>query len=515
MSASRTRRLGQAVAIGLISLIAVVANGAESTTEGTPAEGGDTIDLTAAPSDESTHRVSVELELGGELLARDLTKRSDLKGAEPAKTDEAERSPLSVTANLTYDERALDADQSVRLYERAEAMIKSSAGARAPRLPVTRRLILAHRGGAGRVALQAADGVLTRTELDLIDIGGDARSLDRLLPTGDEAKAIELGGEWKVSTEAMAALLGLDSVAVCEVNCVLDEANKRYARFQLAGTVHGVVDAATTEFDVRAIGLFHRDRRQVTQLNLATTEKRAIGPATPGMEGTAKVRIKRRPVVIPSELSDDALAKLTSGEKTSVLALEAGRQGFRVQHDRDWFIAGETSETVTLRRVDADGLTAQTTLRRLPPKAEQRLPTPASFEKEIRQSLGAAFGNLVSSEHWTNQHGCRVMGLVVQGKAQGALLEWRYYLVMPAAPGEQAAGGDARHLISIATTVERSLTDRVGATDRQLADQLELMKPDRSAVGVAAVGPIEGQTPRAAQRGALRTANRATGSTVR
>ncbi|MEM6331141.1 MAG: hypothetical protein AAF790_12945, partial [Planctomycetota bacterium] len=322
----------------------------------------------------------VELELSGSLLAKDYSGagaplQSDRAG--DAKGDAAERMPLTVTATLGYDERQLSPARAVRHYTRAEANIKSGAGIRAPRLAAGKRRIVADRQPGGRALLSCDGPPLSREELDLIDIVGDARALDMLLPDGSAGGLIEPGGQWPVSGEAMAALLGLDSVAVCDVACTLDRGNTKFVRFTLAGTVQGVVDSAATEYDVRAIGLFSRRQRTVTQLNLAMNETRAIGPATPGLEGSAKAKISRKPIATPPALQGIAglAPKPTPAGPRRPLLLDADRQGFRVVHDRQWFIAGQTHESVTLRRIDATGLTAQTTLKRMPAKAESQLPT--------------------------------------------------------------------------------------------------------------------------------------------
>ncbi|MEM6798780.1 MAG: hypothetical protein AAF589_04630 [Planctomycetota bacterium] len=465
-------RLAFVAGVVLLCLIAVVARA------------GETYDLTATPNAADAQRVSIELELGGKLLAKEwsLEEAGNEEGKEQAV-------PVNVTAHLVYDERTINARRSVRWYQTAEATIQSGAGVRAPRLPASKRLIVADQAATGRATLRASDIALTRTELDLVDIVGDARALDLLLP----GESLEKGGEWQAADTAMAALLGLDTVSVCDVKGVLDSGNKRYARFQLAGVVHGVVDAATTEFDVRAIGLFDRNPHQVTQLNLAMPEKRAIGPATPGLEATAKAKIKRTPAAPPSQLIGPAIEAIADATPSDALVLQARRQGFRVAHGRDWFLTGEAAEAVTLRRIDATGLTAQTTLKQLPPKAESRLPTPEKFQQEIQYSLGDAFEHLVSSEQWTNPAGCRVMGLVVRGKAKGVPLEWRYYLAMPPAPAEEEGADEQgantedtpRHMVSVVTTVEQALVKRVGKADRKLVDAVELVKPQKSSDTIA------------------------------
>ncbi|MEM9186214.1 MAG: hypothetical protein AAGB00_06920 [Planctomycetota bacterium] len=474
----------------LLLLVAAVARGAEL------------YDLTPAADLNGSERVTVEIEFGGELLAKDLQQQAGMTAAEEPAESAPRRAPMKVEATLAFDEQRVSEQRSVRYYRRAEATIQAGAGRRLPALPTGRRLILATRASTpagAKLTLTSPDGPLNREQLELIDVISDATAIDRLLP----GEALEKGGEWPVDKPTMAALLGLDTVAVSEVRCILDDGNKRYARFQMAGSVHGALDGAATEFNIRAIGLFSRRQRRVTQLNLAMTEKREVGPARPGVEGTAKIKIKRAPIATPAELTDGAVAGLAGSTE---LTLQAARQGFRLTHDRSWHVAAETREALTLRRVSETGLLAQTTLRRRPPKSAGRRPTLESFEEEVRFSLGGAFTRLVSSEQWESQSGCPCLGLVVEGEADGVPLQWRYYLVMPS----DAQGDGVKHTIALATTVEAALADRVGAADRQLADRLELVAPLKGAPGIAALEPAPTSTskPTTRRRKAARIATK-------
>ena len=394
-AASNPSYVAPVIAALLILSIAVVAQGVETE----EIDSSKIYDLAPAAEPIAINKVMVELQVGGDLLvdAPQADRRTPAPATPPAKDlsdDQAEnakkslRLPLSVEAKLEYDEQTISAKQSVRYYRTAEATLKVDAGAKAPRLARAHRLIVADKQQARRVTLTSPTAKLSRDELDLIDIVGDARALDNLLPAADDPTQVTEGDGWDVGKQAMAGLLGLDSVAVCEVRCVLEDGNQRYAKFQLVGTVHGAVDSAASEFEVRAIGLFHREHRQVTQLNLAMTETREVGAARPGFEGTAKIKIKRMPTLRPEELDEPACkAALAALEKSNAtpLALQASRQGFRVEHDRQWYIAGEGREAIMLRRVDELGLIAQTTFKRLPPKSVERRPTTEQFGK--RDSL--------------------------------------------------------------------------------------------------------------------------------
>lgn len=426
----------------------------------------DKYDMTPRSQIDRTNRITVELKVGGELLAKPVVGI----GAKQSATAETSRLPMSVDASLEYDEVLLERDYAARNYVRAEATIKVDDGGKTPRLEAEQKLVIADRretiAGDGRAVLYAPGGPLSREQLDLIDIVGNTLAIDSLLPSEE----IELGGSWDVDQQAMATLLGLDSVAVCEVSCVLDDGNSKYARFQLSGVVHGTVDSAATEFDVRAIGLFHRRHQQITQLNIAVTEKGSVGPATPGLDATAKATIKRTPTVRPAILSRQALAKIEDRQQLGV-SFRSPTHGFEIEHGREWFVAGSSRIGVTLRQVDESGLTAQSTFRRQAAREPGKEPTAESLEQEIRFALGDSFRELVSSEQWVNPAGLRCLGMVVRGETDGVKLEWRHYLAMP--PADTSA--DIQHSVSLATTVEQADADQVGRADRQLIDALRLV----------------------------------------
>ena len=143
------------------------------------------------------------------------------------------------------------------------------------------------------------DGPLSREQLDLIDVVGDSYSINRLLPKQPVAD----GESWANDASVMGPLLTFDTVAVCEVQSVLDEFNANFAKVRLAGDVQGTADGAATEQEVRGVYLFDRKLRRITRLNLAVREKRSIGGATPGLDAVAKVQIKIDPIETSAHLT--------------------------------------------------------------------------------------------------------------------------------------------------------------------------------------------------------------------
>ena len=101
------------------------------------------------------------------------------------------------------------------------------------------------------------------------------------------------------------------------------------------------------------------------------------------------------------------------------------------------------------------------------------------FQKDIRFSLGEDFGHFVRGREWTNQHGHHCTAVVVRGVVEEIPVEWHFYLVAP----------EEGHRVSLALTMEEPDARRLGKTDQDLVDTLELVAleptapPTRSALG--------------------------------
>ena len=422
------------------------------------------IDLSRGLVPNDLARVSIELEAGGHNLVR---TASDGKAAAVD-----QKLPMSVSARLEYDELRLASSAAdmevqdgsllaVRYYEKAEAVLKVDESGRTPQLADDRRLI-AVASDNGRAVLYSPDGPLPREQIDLLEVVANSLFAEDLLPTEPVAN----GDTWEHDPAPMGAFLALDSVAVCEVKSVLDEYNANFAKVRLAGVVHGMCDGAATELEVRALYLFDRRLRRITRLHLAVREKRSIGGATPGVEAVAKLQMKIEPLKASKRLSPDVVSKATAAERTPTgdVLYEAAPLGFRIRHDRQWFVTGEQRESVMLRRVDRGDLVAQCTLTALPPKSAGRQVTLEQFQKDVTFSLGKSFGELVSSRQWQNAAGHYCFELVARGLVEEVPVEWHYYLVAP----------ESGHRVSAAVTIEKPMVERVAGADRELVESLEL-----------------------------------------
>ncbi len=428
---------------------------------GLSARAGEKIDLAPRHEPNSLTHVAIELDAGGHNLVR-----GESDGDEKA---DDKKLPSSVAAKLAYDELRLTDFGSVepgtalaiRYYDTAEAVIKVDDSGRTPKLPDDRRLIVLEQAKL-RPVLSCPEASLDREQLDLIDVVGDSLMVDRLLPS----KPVTEGDSWANDAAVMGPLLTMDTVAVCEVQSVLDSSNENYAKVRLSGTVHGAADGAAVEQEIRGVYLFDRRLHRVTRLNLAIRETRSIGDATPGLDIVAKVQITLTPIAKSDHLTDQVIAKFKDHSRVPVhdLSFESPTLGLRIKHDRQWYVTAEARESVTLRRIDNADLAAQCTITRLPTKSAGRQTSLEQFQKDVTYALGKSFGELVSSRQWQNAAGLYCYEVVVRGLVEELPVEWHYYLVAP----------ESGPRVSIAVTIEKPMLERVGHADRDLVESLQL-----------------------------------------
>jgi len=421
---------------------------------------GEPIDLSAHPNTNKPYSVSLELELGGEVQA-------PAADQQPSRKPAAE--PVKVSAKLAYDEVLLPGEitRAARYYNTIDAQLTLGGVSTSPSLRQSRKLIVARATEQGSLQLAAANGPLLRSELDIIEVAGDSLVLNRLLP-GEEK---QIGDSWQHNNQAMQLLLGMQDVSLCEVSSALMESNKGFARCEFAGAVHGMTNGAERELELRGVYLFDRQLGRITQLNLAIREKRSIGPATRGLDTTAKLRIKLTPVAKSTSLTPARVAQAEKADFAlqSLLETSDNRLGFQTLHDTSWFRLGRRGDELAIRRVGPAGLVAHANLAKLPAKAVDTGKSLSKFRADFFASLGENATGLVSDEQWINEHGCRVMTVVAEGEVSGTPMQWRGYQVAPPVDSEEL------HRLALTVAVEKSQLDELGKSDRELVDQIVLL----------------------------------------
>lgn len=446
MDSSRTVRL--------VSVVFVILALAPQMTRA--AESGEKHVISAHHQSGELARVQVDLQVGGDLkLVDDKGKPSTL--------------PMSVVANLAYDEALLSLDlagkptRSVRYYDDVRAVIKIDKGGEKPTIDPNRRLIVAERPAKGACQLYSPAEPLKREELDLIDVPGSSLVLEDLLPE----EPVASGESWKITDATLAALLCLDAVSWCDASGILGEIKDGVAEIAVGGTLSGAVGGISTEIELKVKIKFDMTARRITQFAMLIKEKRAIGHVGPGLDTVAKVIINVSPIPHSQTLTATVLQSVPQATAPEQLALAYSPKGgqFRFQYDRRWYLTEDEPKLAVLRLVDRGELVAQCNISALP-KLEKAVPL-AEFQRDVERTLGKNFGKFVAAGQTINEAGYALFRVVVHGEVGGLPIEWIYYLV------QDRAG----HRVSLAFTLEQSLTDRFAATDRAIVSALALTDP--------------------------------------
>ncbi len=410
--------------------------------------------LAAELSEGDTSEVKVTLELGGEMLLTEENVKKQL--------------PLTVAAELSYLEQLLtwSADpnaiaRSAREYQVATAKVQVEKGGLRRELPAEKRAIVAE-VSEGQTHLASIDQPLTRDQFDLLNVVGNSLALNRLLPGRELAE----GESWEHDGQAIGALLGMDNVAVCDATSVITGYVNRQVQIRLAGTVHGTVDGAPTEMELRAAYLFNEAKQRITKFNLAIKEKRTASQVVPGLDVVAKVSVtvsatKAKLESVGWEKFADATEPLSHE-----LRYEAPQRGYQFLHDAAWYVIAEQSDRVSLRSLQNGNQTAHCSLSALPARSEGRETTLEEFERDVRRILGEHLQTVSASTNWTTSQGHGCFGVVAQGEIEGVPIEWRSYLISsPDLPR-----------VSLSFTIEQSQLDQFNDADRQIVDSMELLQ---------------------------------------
>ncbi|MCG8449715.1 MAG: hypothetical protein MI725_09070 [Pirellulales bacterium] len=407
-----------------------------------------------------TWTASVKLSVGGDLHVQEQSQ--------------IEKLPLRVVGKLRYEERLLAWSQdeiarSLRHYATAAARIQVGEEGLIRELPAESRQVIAEIRDQ-LTALNGSDKLLTREQLDLLNVVGNTLAVHRLLP----GRSLAEGESWDHPATTIGPLLGLDYVAVCEVSSVVTGAEQDQVQIRLAGTVHGTVDGAPTEMDLRGAYLFHLTEKRITKFNLAIKELRTASEIVPGLDIVAKISLTLDAPAHPTNITPEQVQQADdlSQPVRRELLFDAHAKGFRFHHDKAWYVTGEKSDLISLRCMHEGNLVAHCNVATLPARSEGRFTTLEQFEHDVRTSLGDNLKNVVASTRWVTARGYECLGVIANGNVEEVPIEWRYYLV----------SADGLPRVSLSVTVEHSKLKQFADGDRQLVDSLELMaKP----VGVA------------------------------
>ena len=398
--------------------------------------------------------VAVQISVNGQL-------RADL-------SETQQELPLRVDGRLEYVEQLRPVTTNrltaIRHYERAEAEIEIAQQLTQSRLAADHRHIICGCGDRGD-ELFAAQGPLTRDELDLIDIPGNSAQWWMLLPT----HPVKLRDAWFLDRAAVKALLRLEAISKWAVRCKLQAVAGQMLTVTIAGTVEGASGGAASQ--IRIDGSFQIDLtlQQVAELKLRIWEDRQMGHAQPGFKIEAQIHAAANPLV-DSAPAAAVVTKTPSSDLNPLqddlllLSFQASQGGFQLLHDRRWRVLADTPEVSILRCVQRGQLVAQANISRLADRGNKPVWTPTQLEKKIRTSLGDKFTRIVDSEQRQDARGYRILRTRAAGAAEDVKLLWTYWYLADRQGGQ----------VSLVITHEQKHAARLADTDRAFADSVRI-----------------------------------------
>lgn len=377
--------------------------------------------------------------------------------------------PLKVDGALSWTDRCLSEDSEepafARRYLSASATL-TVGEQESKRTLRNERMLMRVEATDAAIERCAIDGRLTRDELDLVKLPGDALLLGRLLPS----EKVAVGDSWKPELP-WAAFLAMDRVEESAVECKLVEVPGDYAIIDYSGKVTGVADGVETKLSIR--GKFRFDFRPaaITKFGLIVDEKRPVSPIGPGLDVSARLELTLTRDEPGEELSNRELELVSKSPTKEQLLLEheigSGRYGFSYS-DR-WHAVGEQPEMAVLRLVDESGLVSQCSFMTAKTTSAKETPTMEAFREDIKNTLGEGFGKFLDSKVSRHKLGYSQYRVVAQAKVDNVDVRWHYYLIF----------NSEGHGVVVAFTYEADAAKRFGASDEQIVASLRLT-PERA-----------------------------------
>jgi hypothetical protein len=378
--------------------------------------------------------------------------------------------PITADAQLKYRERRLtgagrdaEALRSLRRYETAQVQIRVADRATSSVLPADRRLIVAD-GRREGVLLYSPIGSLDDSELELLRAPADSLCLLALLPP----KPVAIGEKWNPGGWVGQMLTDTETASKSEITCTLELVHNGQAKVNFEGTVEGATAGAAGTVSLRGSYLFAIDARRLVRADIEQSEKRTIGPVSPGMKVVAKAVVERTPSDDANGLSAEAATAVPFDPSPSLLRLRFHAPWtVEFDHDRDWHVFQQSSELGVLRLVDKGSFVAQCNLVPLRPAAPGEHVPEQQFQADIRTSLGERLKSIETAESIPTGDGRFLYRVVVAGKSNDIPITWIYYLC--------AAPSGAQ--VSFVFAVETSLRSRLADRDLQILKSVRFPQP--------------------------------------
>ena len=363
--------------------------------------------------------------------AKEKSKESD-----PEQKPVIQSIPMKVASRQSYEEMLIQAGNLLQgenakstlgawYFLENKTEIKIGESATKPELNLDQPIIGVDIKGA-QANFFRQDGFLTRDELDLINVQGNTLLLDHILPN----KSVKVGDSWKQSPDTMAILLQLDLVFNLDIQTTLTEVKKNVAILETKGWIEGSCEGSTSKINVTGKAFFDVTRGRILWFGMVIEEKRTAGYVTPGMDVTAKVQYKIKPLDESKNLTSDATSKLTFDEaQYGLILFEDPGDAWKFVLTPDWEPMNQNKYQSNFRLLREGELVAQCTVAKVQtPKISQNM-KPDEFANEVKEMLKDNFQSILDVKTLKSADGSDVYRVDVAAKYEGLDLRYICYLI--------------------------------------------------------------------------------------
>ena len=417
---------------------------------------GEDIKLQPRSHDGSLVRVKTIVEVAGSLIV-DPNRN--------ASADEQPKFPMKVNAEMLFDERGLPNDNdSIRHYWKANVKIDVNESTDDRSLREDRNLIRLTGNETGNRRITSAHGLLSRAELELLDVPGNVFPPENLLT--DEA--ISKASTWKHDKQTIAEILRLEEITSGEVISEVTEITDSVVKISLKGNVEGKVDGVETSMEI--VGNYHFDRESqfVKWLAIAIRENREVGFGTPGIEVTSRIRSARQIIPASQPLSNEVIAELVRAQpedNPQPLEFTASDSFYRMAIDRNWYVLSTRGSSATLRMIDDGDLLATCKIDQLNKSVPGKHVTLDGFRDDVQAALAKNCKEVLSVGQTVSPNNIRVLKVVAAGEVGDTPIQWIYYHL----------SDDNGNRLSCIFTLEASFQDRFAGMDESLTNSIEFV----------------------------------------
>ncbi len=382
------------------------------------------VDLSEAPLADRCFRIELTLALKGKITVQQQGETASF--------------PHEAQARHIFLERVMHAaggaiDKAARHYQKAEAAITFNKQTSRRTLRPERASMVAYRR-KDQLLVYSPKGILSREEKELTE-HFDSLSVAALVP----GKTVKLGESWRLATPVALALCDLDGLTAHDLTCKLEEIKGDVATVGIAGTVSGIAQGAQVKVLVDAHYEFDRKESRVVAVTWQQSEQRQQGPISPAMSADVTIRLKRRAIAEPVELSEFALVPSQAEPTAELLNLQhSDRKGrYELHFGRDWHVvSAESSPQLVLRLMDRGDFIAQATIspwKRSDPKAVVSL---EQFYELMKTTPGWQEEEVLEKNELKQPRGHAVYRVTASGTLNEVKAVQSFYLVV-SPQGEQ------------------------------------------------------------------------------